>query len=247
MSQKWNADQYIHHASFVADHGLPVLDLLDPKPLERILDLGCGDGALTEKIQKMGAHVHGVDSSTSMIEAARGRGLSAEVLSGDRLTFKHKFDAVFSNAALHWMLNADAVIEGVSTALKDGGRFIGECGGFGNVDAIVRAMQDVFDEHPEFGEFNNPWYFPRVEEYQEKLENHNFNVTFIALIPRPTPLTSGIHEWLRTFSNGITRDLSEMQKTQFLNEVEQKLKAKLLVDSVWIADYVRLRFSAEKK
>ncbi|MEH6393325.1 class I SAM-dependent methyltransferase [Pseudoalteromonas sp.] len=246
MSQAWNASQYINHASFVAEHGSPVLDLLNPKLGERILDLGCGDGALTQDIEQMGASVHGVDSSESMIEAAQKRGLSAEVMSGDSLSFHNEFDAVFSNAALHWMINEESVLSGVSNALKPNGRFVGEFGGQGNVGALVNAMTKVFESHAEFGEFVNPWYFPSVEEYKQKLQDHGFHIHYIELIPRPTPLESGIGEWLKIFSNGITKNLNPKQNDQFLNEVEYLVKPHLFIEGQWVADYVRLRFSAQK-
>ncbi len=246
MNQKWNAKQYINHASFVAEHGLPVFGLLNPKPDERILDLGCGDGALTQDIANTGASVHGVDSSASMIEATQNRGLSAEVLSGDDLTFNNEFDAVFSNAALHWMTNVDAVLSGVYNSLTVGGRFIGEFGGQNNVGALVNAMQKVFESHPEFGEFDNPWYFPSAEEYRQKLQSNGFHVHSLELIPRPTPLKSGVQEWLKMFSNGITENLHQEQLSTFLNEVEELVRPHLFINSQWIADYVRLRFCAEK-
>lgn len=246
MTQTWDADQYVNHASFVATHGLPVVELLNPKEGERILDLGCGDGALTLEIEKIGATIYGVDSSASMIETAVKRGLTAEVVSGDSLTFKNEFDAVFSNAALHWMTNSDAVISGVHKSLKTGGRFVGEFGGRGNIDSLTNAMTEVFKEHPEFGEFQNPWYFPSVEEYENKLRNNGFNVLYIELIPRPTPLNSGVKEWLNIFSNGIIGNLNQDEKELFLNEVEKLAKPYLFNNGEWVADYVRLRFYAQK-
>jgi trans-aconitate methyltransferase len=246
MSQVWNASQYVNHASFVAEHGSPVLDLLSPKSKERILDLGCGDGALTLDVEKSGASVHGVDSSQSMIETARQRGLSAEVMSGDSLTFDNEFDAVFSNAALHWMTDVDSVLCGVFSSLKPSGRFVGEFGGQGNVCALVTAMSKVFESHPEFGQFNHPWYFPSVEEYQQKLKNNGFHVEYIELIPRPTPLESGVEEWLKIFSNGITKNLNQEQRSSFLNEVKSLVEPHLFIEGKWMADYVRLRFRAQK-
>lgn len=246
MSQTWNAGQYVNHASFVAQHGLPVLELLNPKPGEQILDLGCGDGALTADIAKSGAVLHGVDASSSMVEAARARGLSAEVMSGDQLNFREQFDAIFSNAALHWMTNAEAVLAGVHQALKPGGRFVGEFGGEGNVAVLVNAMRSVFDRHPEYGEFDNPWYFPSVEDYGQKLQRAGFQVHYIDRIPRPTTLNAGVRTWLEIFSNGITRHIPENRLDDFLDEVEALVRPRLYVNGQWIADYVRLRFVAHK-
>lgn len=246
MNQNWNAKQYISHASFVAEYGLPVLELLDPKQGEKILDLGCGDGKLTKKIEQSGAKVLGVDSSLSMIKTARKRDLSVEVMNGECLGFINEFQAVFSNAALHWMTNSDAVISGVYNALKPAGRFVGELGGEGNVDALVSAMSNVFQKYPEFGEFKNPWYFPSVNEYQKQLQSGGFKVQYIEMLSRSTPLGAGLREWLKIFSNGITTDLSENQKDIFYTEVEKLVKPRLFVDGQWLIDYVRLRFSAQK-
>jgi 2-isopropylmalate synthase len=247
MSQQWNANQYIDHAAFVAEHGLPVLALLHPQPGEHILDLGCGDGALTLELAKIGVSVLGVDASPSMIDAVRKRGLKGQVMNGEQLTFSTEFDAVFSNAVLHWMKAADAVLSGVFNALKPNGRFVGEFGGAGNIGALVQAMHIVFDNHPDYGEFHNPWYFPGPAEYRRKLEAHGFEVTMIELIPRPTPLSSGIVEWLNIFTDGITQQLNPTQKAVFLREVEAQVKPVLFVDGQWCADYVRLRFNAVKR
>ncbi|MGC6482669.1 MAG: class I SAM-dependent methyltransferase [Synechococcus sp.] len=246
MSQQWDAAAYSDTVSYVAKHGLPVLQLLDPRPNERILDLGCGDGTLTKQIEAFGSRVHGVDSSPSMIAAAKAKGLSASVVSGDALSFSNEFDAVFSNAALHWMTNSDRVLQGVFHALKPGGRFVGELGGKGNIDALVVGMQSVFDAHPEFGEFDHPWFFPGDDDYREALQRHGFSVDSLELIPRPTPLQSGVREWLTVFSNGITANLTAQQKTTFLDDVEQLVRPKLFTNNGWVADSVRLRFSASK-
>jgi trans-aconitate methyltransferase len=246
MQQTWDADRYMNNAAFVAAHGEPVVELLQPKPGERILDLGCGDGSLTSKLEAFGASLHGVDASPDMIAAAQQRGLCAEVLSGENLRFSQEFDAVFSNAALHWMKNAEQVIQGVSRALKTPGRFVGEFGGEGNIHILISAMSQVFARHPDFGEFINPWYFPSVNEYKKKLEDNGFAVTYIELIPRPTPLASGIVEWLKIFTSGITSQLDTEQKSAFFAEVEAYLKPRLCKHGQWVADYVRLRFAALK-
>ncbi|WP_330926100.1 class I SAM-dependent methyltransferase [Candidatus Sororendozoicomonas aggregata] len=246
MKQNWNASQYRENASFVAGYGSPVVKLLNPQHNERILDLGCGDGALTKEIKKAGAVVHGVDSSPDMIEAAKTRGLSASVVNGEKLNFSNEFDAVFSNAALHWMTKSDTVIQGVFNALKPGGRFVGEFGGKGNIETLVKAMKAVFEARADFGEFQNPWYFPNDKEYKAKLQQSGFQVQYIELIPRPTPLKTGVREWLTLFSNGITSKLNDRQREAFLNDVEHAVKSALFSNGTWLADYVRLRFAAQK-
>ena len=243
---EWNAEKYTEHASFVAQHGLPVVDLLKPRAAEKILDLGCGDGALTLKLKELGVEVHGVDASPGMVAAAIARGISAEVMAGEQLKFNSQFDAVFSNAALHWMKNPEAVIAGVNKALVPGGRFVGELGGQGNIQALVSAMEAVFRNHPEFGSFVNPWYFPSPSEYTSVLESGGFKVSTMELIPRPTHLETGVKEWLKLFATGITAALSDKQRALCFDEIEELVRPALLSDKGWVADYVRLRFSAIK-
>jgi 2-isopropylmalate synthase len=246
--QTWRAKDYNTHASFVSKLAFPVVALLNPKPGETILDLGCGDGTLAEEIQKTGAKVIGVDSSSNMIHAAKARGIEAHVMNGEELLFKGDFDAVFTNAALHWMIKADAVVAGVATALREGGRFVGECGGYGNIHHLVSAMEAEFSAHPEFGVFRNPWFFPREREYTEILERQGFSVDSIALIPRPTPLKTGVKEWLAIFADHAISQLEPIQKERFLSGVEERVKPFLFNQKDgWSADYVRLRFSAVKK
>jgi len=143
--QHWDPDRYACNARFVADLGEPVVDLLAPQPGERILDLGCGDGALTERLVALGAAVVGVDASDDQVAAARGRGLDARVMDGARLSFADEFDAVFSNAAMHWMRDLAAVAAGVKRALRPGGRFVGEMGGAENVAKVSEALLSAHD------------------------------------------------------------------------------------------------------
>ena len=248
-AQEWNSSRYAENARFVSDLGQPVLDLLNPQPGERILDLGCGDGALTEKLVATGAEVVGVDASPDMIAAAKARGLNAHVADGYALAFNAEFDGVFSNAALHWMKrDPDAVIDGVRRALKPGGRFVGEMGGFGNVAGISVALCATLEQ---FGIANasafSPWYFPTAQEYRERLERAGFQVDSIELIPRPTPLPTGMRGWLETFAIPFTKALAAENRSEFLDTVTDKLRPALR-DSRgnWTADYVRLRFLAVK-
>ena len=188
QAQTWDPERYARNARFVADLGAPVVELLAPRPGERILDLGCGDGVLTAKLASMGCHVVGVDSSAAQIDAARKLGLDARVMNGEALDFDSEFDAVFSNAALHWMRNPPKVIAGVERALKPHGRFIGEFGGHGCVAKIKKALVEALDRRGINGEAASPWFFPNVEEYSRHLTNRGFVINYIALIPRPTPL-----------------------------------------------------------
>src|SRR5262249_47518213 len=165
-TQTWNPERYARNARFVSDLGAPVVELLAPRTGERILDLGCGDGALTAKLVEMGCDVVGVDASAAQVDAARKLGLDARVADGENLPFKGEFDVVFSNAALHWMRNApDKVIAGAYRALRPGGRFVAECGGHGCVNKIKTALVDALNRRGSDGEAASPWYFPTVEDY----------------------------------------------------------------------------------
>jgi len=245
--QTWNPDRYARNARFVADLGMPVVKLLAPQPGERILDLGCGDGVLTEKLVAIGCQVLGIDGSPDQIEAARARGLAAQVMDGRRLTFASEFDAVFSNAALHWIKEADAVIAGVWRALKPGGRFVAEFGGQGNIEQIKTALFAALNRRGFDPEVISPWYFPSPEEYKIRLATQGFRVKTIDLIPRPTPLPGEMLGWLETFTESFTTILPVVERPAFLKEVQETLRPALCdAQGNWIADYVRLRFAAEK-
>jgi len=224
-----------------------VLELLAPKPGERILDLGCGDGVLTKKIADLGCDVVAVDSSAAFIEAARKLGLVAHVADAVALPYREEFDAVFSNAVLHWIKRADEMIAGVHRSLRPGGRFVAECGGFGCVDKIRRALVEALDRRGIDGESRVPWYFPTPGDYATRLERAGFRVDSIALIPRPTPLPGDITGFLETFGLCFLEGLSGRDRGEFLQEVRSVLEPQLVNKAgVWIADYVRLRFAATK-
>lgn len=245
--QSWSASEYSQHASFVSSMAGGVLTLLNPQQGETILDLGCGDGELGAYIQDQGCTVIGIDASASMVASAKARGLTALQVDGHDLAFDNQFDAVFSNAALHWLLQPEKVIGGVHRALKNKGRFVAEMGGAGNIAALLSAMIDVFKANPDFGAFKSPWYFPSVEEYQALLEKAGFSVESIELIPRPTPLASGLDKWLEIFAESIVSQLTAEQKTRFFTEVKAKVTSELYSEQEgWVADYVRLRFKATK-
>jgi trans-aconitate methyltransferase len=246
IDQRWDPKRYQDNAGFVAELGAPLIDMLAPRPGERVLDLGCGDGALTEKLAAM-TTVLGVDASPEQVKAARARGLDARVCDGNKLAFENEFDAVFSNAALHWMRDPDAVIAGVWRALKSGGRFVAECGGAGNVDAIMAALVAALDRRGIDGKAAVPWYFPAPEEYRARLERRGFEVQSMALIPRPTPLPGALGDWLDTFAESFLTAVPAGERPALKREVEAALRPALCdASGTWIADYVRLRFRAAK-
>ncbi|MGI9462847.1 MAG: class I SAM-dependent methyltransferase [Aestuariivirgaceae bacterium] len=244
--QTWSATSYDKHARFVSDMAGAVVDWLAPQPGERILDLGCGDGALTEQLAKMGAEVVGVDASKDLLNRARDRGLDVHYADGHKLAFDEEFDAVFSNAALHWMTEPEKVVKGVVRALRPAGRFVGEFGGHGNVAAIVTAMRATAQRHGGDQTLAGPWFFPSPEVYADMLTAHGFDVRRIGLFPRPTPLKTGMAEWLKLFRKPFFEQFGDRQE-KVLAEVEDLLRP-VLCDARghWTADYVRLRFEAVK-
>jgi trans-aconitate methyltransferase len=243
--QHWSAERYAETAHFVPALGTKVLELLAPSPGERILDLGCGDGVLTEKIVAAGATVVAVDASPDMIAAARTRGLDARVMEAQKLTFDGEFDAVFSNAALHWVRDQKAMLASVHRALKPEGRFVAEMGGHNNTAAILVALSAVLARRGLDAHRLNPWYFPSADAYRKKLEAAKFAVEEIAIVPRPTALPTGIEAWLDTFAEDFLDPLPKPDRTRARAEVADLLRAVLMDENgTWIADYVRLRFRA---
>ena len=247
LQKDWKAERYAEHAHFVPALGQAVLDLLAPQSGERILDLACGDGVLTAKIAATGASVYGVDGSADMIAAATARGLEARVMDGMNLQFDHQFDAVFSNAALHWMKSdPDAVIRGVARALKPGGRFVAEMGGHGCVAAITLALVVAIERRGVAAVASRiPWYFPTVDDYRGRLERGGFAVDYIALIPRPTPLPTDMTGWIETFGDSLLHQLPPDARAAARDDAVALLRPVLCDEQGrWTADYMRLRFAA---
>ncbi len=240
MSNTWSPADYQQHAGFVPALGATILARLAPQPGERILDLGCGDGVLTSDLVASGAEVVAVDASAEMVAAAVARGIAAQVMDARALTFAAEFDAVFSNAVLHWIPEADAVLHGVARALKPRGRFVAEFGGHTNVAAIVVALRAAFASHGLT--FRSPWYYPSPEEYRTRLEAHGFSVDDIRLVPRPTPLPTGMLGWLRTFAVSIFAPVPAALVPRIEQDVLDLLRPSLCdAAGQWTADYVRLQ------
>ncbi len=241
----WQTNTYLEHAGFVADLAAPVIELLNPQKAEHILDLGCGDGRLTKALQDLGIVVTGVDYSDNLVQAAKALGLVAEQMDAHELTFTNEFNAVFSNAALHWMKQPEKVIAGVKRALKPNGRFVAEFGGHGNIQSILDALRIALAERGVNLDDVNPWYFPTPEEYKGLLEQEGFRVDYIELIPRATPLPTDILGWLAVFANSFSKLFPEQEQEAFLKQVMTLTAPKLQKeDGSWSVDYVRLRFAA---
>ena len=248
----WDAKLYDAKHDFVWKYGSDLVSLLDPRPGERILDLGCGTGHLAARIAESGAKVTGVDQSADMVAAARLTypGLKFEVADARQLSFREEFDAVFSNATLHWIHEPELVLQGIERALSAGGRFVAELGGKGN----IRLMQEAFDRAlsdlgvAKVGQVR-PWYYPGVSEYATLAETNGLEVRFITLFDRPTELADGaegLRDWIRMFATAYLAKVGEGNREEFLTLVEENLRPKLFRDGSWWADYRRLRLVAYK-
>jgi trans-aconitate methyltransferase len=249
MTQTWDPLAYARNGAFV--HGLAggVLEWLNADVGEYILDLGCGDGQLTQRIAASGAQVLGVDASPEMVATARERGIEAELATAESLPFHDgTFDAVFSNAVLHWIRDQDAMLTQVHRVLKPGGRFVAEMGGHGNIAAIRVALAAELERHGFGDREEGVNYYPTAEGYTQRMNRHGFRVEQIALIPRPTKLAkNGMEGWLRTFRRGVLDGLPEGAREGLLKETTELLAPALRdEEGNWIADYVRLRFVARK-
>ena len=248
MTQTWDPQAYGQEGAFVHALAGGAVELLDARPGERILDLGCGDGQLTARIAASGAQVVGADASAAMVAAARARGIAADEAKAENLPYGDaSFDAVFSNAALHWVQGQDAMMAEVRRVLlRPGGRFVAEMGGHGNIAAIRVALMAVLQRHGHGGLEDGVNYYPTPAGYTRRLQQHGFCVDQIVLIPRPTVLgDGGMAGWLRTFRRGVLDGMPEDLRATMVDETCALLESALLdEEGTWIADYVRLRFIA---
>lgn len=247
QTQVWNAALYRDRAAYVAEHGSPVVDLLAPRAGERILDVGCGDGTLTRQIADAGAMVTGIDKSLDQIAAARELGLDARVGDVCEPVDETAYDAAFTSAVLHWVLDADRAAVNVFNALKPGGRFVGEFGGAGNVRRVSDAILLALGEYGIDGMSVWPWYFPTDDDYAKVLRDAGFEVAQIGLFERPTALPGGLGEWVKILAQPFLAPVDESIRPDLLDAVERHAEPWLRGDDgVWRVDYVRLRFAAFK-
>lgn len=249
QAESWNANLYDSKHAFVFAFGQGLVELLDPQSAERILDIGCGTGHLTAKIAESGAVVIGMDSSPTMLAKAQSTypTLTFEIADARTFAFAEPFDAIFSNAALHWIQDAEAVVTQIAKALKLGGRFVVEFGGKGNVVAIASALQQAFEQVGHTSQV--VWYFPSIDEYASLLEKHGLRVSHAWHFDRPTKLEdgdAGLRHWLAMFAASSLEQLSPQEYETVLNHIEAQLRPTLFCEGDWYADYKRIRLVAVK-
>jgi len=243
----WKAQDYTLHANFVSALAQEVMQDLASRRGEKILDIGCGDGELGAFIMEQGATVLGIDSSANFVETALRRGVNARVEDAQNILFEDEFDAVFSNAALHWMLHQEKLITRVFNALRSGGRFVVEMGGDGNISLICRTLTEILAENGIDFASRNPWIFPTPDEQRKRLESAGFSVVKCCLRKRPTPLPTNVKGWFDTFCNEILFDLSDSGRDEVIDSMVERLRPLICsTDGIWTVDYVRLNFVAIK-
>jgi trans-aconitate methyltransferase len=248
-NQTWDAKLYEDRHGFVWQHGASLIELLAPQPGERVLDLGCGTGRLTARLAETGAAVVGIDSSEEMLAQARSAYPHLDFVRADAraFAFAEPFDAVFSNAVLHWIKEPERIVRRVRNSLRPGGRFVAEFGGRGNVRAITDALR-IAGAGVGMTLDMPLWYFPSVPEYATLLEAAGLEVTFAALFHRRTPLegASGLRDWVRMFARSALDIIPADRQEEFLAAVEDAARPALFRDGSWSADYRRLRVVAAR-
>lgn len=253
VDTKWNASLYDDKHSFVFKYGEDLISLLNPKAGERILDLGCGTGHLTNEIASVGTVVVGIDQSIDMVAQATASfpNVDFRVMSGTDFSFDKSFDAIFSNATLHWIVDKEAVIDCMYRNLRKNGRLVLEMGGYRNIESILSTLKTCLIKYGFQGNANtNLWYFPSLGEYATLLEKRGFKVSYASYFNRETELKdpkNGVKDWIKMFACAYLKEINELEVDAILNEVQQILKPVLFKDGKWFADYKRLRIEAVKQ
>ena len=250
--EKWDTKLYNEKYSFVYDYGKSLIKLLDPKKNDRILDLGCGSGQLTFKINELSKKTIGIDKSVEMIADAKLRyeKVDFQVCDAENFRFKNKFDSIFSNATLHWIKNYKNVIKCMYDNLKFNGKIVLEFGGKNNVKTIINQLRKSLKKRGYLKQSNiELWYFPSVEEYSKELESFGFKVVLAESFDRKTELVNqqnGIKDWISMFANSFFIDVNLTHIEEIKSEVQENIKAKCFINGKWFADYKRIRFVAIK-
>jgi trans-aconitate methyltransferase len=246
----WNAGAYDDQPGFVAKPGAGLLSLLQPRPGEQILDLGCGNGGWTAEIAAAGAIPTGIDLSEEMVKRARQKYPELNIQVADACHYRTdvRFDAVFSNAALHWIKDAPAVARSIWLALREGGRLVAEFAGSGNLAVLTAAMEQALEAHGYAWAGRNPWYHPTIGEYASLLEQTGFRVTLAHHFDRPTPLKgdTGVRHWLDSFADYFFLDVTSADKASIYRAIEAQVKPHFERGGQWMADTRRLRIVAIK-
>ncbi|MED4227240.1 class I SAM-dependent methyltransferase [Neobacillus cucumis] len=246
IKDTWNASLYDTKHSFVSMYGESLFQLLAPQKKEKILDLGCGTGDLTKQLSDLGTEMTGVDQSEQMIKQAINKYPQIRFIVHDarELEFHEEFDAVFSNAALHWIKQPKQALDSIYHSLKKGGRFVAEFGGKGNVEGLYKEIiKQIEAAGIHFKTEQFPWFFPSIAEYSTLMEEAGFRVTFAQHFDRPTPLNgeSGIRNWIEMFGSSMLEGVPDAKKDGIIKGVENNLKSDLYIDDRWIVDYKRIR------
>ncbi|QCR31645.1 trans-aconitate 2-methyltransferase [Lysinibacillus sp. SGAir0095] len=246
VNDQWNAHLYDKSHSFVSQYGIDLIQFLAPMENEKILDLGCGTGDLARQMKDLGANVIGVDKSANMIEQARNKyeEIAFEVKDATELLYKNEFDAVFSNATLHWVKTPEKALNCIQNSLKQGGRFVAEFGGKGNVQTITNEIiREIKTLGMDFSEEQFPWFYPSIAEYTSLMEEVGFRVTLAQHYDRPTKLDGelGLQNWIEMFGAQLFNGIDEKQKQNIIKRVEHNLKNILYKEGNWFADYKRIR------
>ncbi|WP_102344964.1 class I SAM-dependent methyltransferase [Bacillus sp. Marseille-P3661] len=242
----WDANFYDSNHSFVSKFGSDLIELLAPLDGEQVLDIGCGTGDLAAKLTKLNVHVTGIDKSENMILQAQNKypHLNFSVKDVLSLDYYNKFDAVFSNATLHWVKSPKQALHSIYNSLKSGGRFVAEFGGKGNVICITNATIHAIETNGiEYDAETFPWYFPSIGEYSSLMEEVGFNVKFAHHFSRPTPLIGeeGLRNWIQMFCGSMLEDIPEEKMELIFSTIEDSLRSDLFIDGTWVADYQRIR------
>lgn len=248
MNIDWNAKLYKERFSFVPSYGEDVLKLLTVKPGSYVIDLGCGNGTLTEKLHSLGYKVTGIDASDAMLESARRDHPDLRFQQGDASSFhpEEPADAIFSNAVFHWIdaQKQQKMLVNIAKNLRPGGELVFEFGGHGCAEAVHSTLEQIFQEHGRT--YLRMFYFPTIGQYAPLVENAGMRVEYAVLFDRPTPQKRTLKDWIRMFDTKPFEDISEAEAEDIVNEAEERLRSRLMVDGIWYVDYVRIRMRARK-